>query len=191
MEFRRALFASATSLLLLPSDYSLAQQPAKTDARAAAAAAAAGQIADFFDKVGDQIYEDCIFELSEEQIEVQQALIQAYIKTGRQQLCCEAARGKTNSSAEIVGQMRTNPAASKGRSAKRRHHAPGREKADDRGRAQATSSNTGAGNHSCRQERLASVGLRPGRRLCHHSAQRLFEKADRRRNLQSVRGCRS
>jgi hypothetical protein len=67
---------------LLPSDYSLAQQPAKTDARSAAAAAAAGQIADFFDKVGDQIYDDCIFELSEEQIEVQQALIQAYINKG-------------------------------------------------------------------------------------------------------------
>src|SRR6185437_8122722 len=80
--FRRALIASATSLLLLPSDYSLAQQPAKTGAGSAAAAAAAGQIADFFDKVGDQIYDDCIFELSEEQIEVQQALIQAYIKKG-------------------------------------------------------------------------------------------------------------
>src|SRR6185295_2144624 len=53
-----------------------------TGTGSAAAAAAADQIADFFDKVGDQIYEDCIFELSEEQIEVQQALIQAYIKHG-------------------------------------------------------------------------------------------------------------
>jgi hypothetical protein len=32
--------------------------------------------------VGDQIYEDCIFELSEEQLEVQHALIEAYIKQG-------------------------------------------------------------------------------------------------------------
>ncbi len=43
---------------------------------------AAHQIADFFGKVGDQIYEDCIFELSEEQIEVQQALIVAYAQQG-------------------------------------------------------------------------------------------------------------
>ncbi|WP_290986036.1 DUF2778 domain-containing protein [Hyphomicrobium sp.] len=46
------------------------------------AAEAAGQIADFFGQMGDQIYEDCIFELSQEQIEVQQALIVAYIKAG-------------------------------------------------------------------------------------------------------------
>lgn len=43
---------------------------------------AAHQIADFFGKVGDQIYEDCIFELSEEQIEVQHALIVAYMDRG-------------------------------------------------------------------------------------------------------------
>jgi hypothetical protein len=79
---RRVLLVSATSLLLLPSAYSQAQQSKKTGTGSAAAAAAADQIADFFDKVGDQIYEDCIFELSEEQIEVQQALIQAYIKKG-------------------------------------------------------------------------------------------------------------
>ena len=42
----------------------------------------AGQIADFFAQVGDQIYENCIFELSQEQIEVQQALIDAYVKQG-------------------------------------------------------------------------------------------------------------
>ncbi|MFT3731516.1 MAG: DUF2778 domain-containing protein [Hyphomicrobium sp.] len=59
------------------------QQPsAKASQSSAAAAAAAGQIADFFGEVGDQIYEDCIFELSQEQIEVQQALIVAYIKAG-------------------------------------------------------------------------------------------------------------
>ena len=67
------------SLLLLPSDYGLAQQPTKTDA---GSAAAAGQMADIFGKVGDQIYEDCIFELSQEQIEVQYALIQAYMQQG-------------------------------------------------------------------------------------------------------------
>ena len=41
-----------------------------------------GQIADIFSQVGDQIYEDCIFELSQEQLEVQQALIDAYIEQG-------------------------------------------------------------------------------------------------------------
>jgi hypothetical protein len=39
-------------------------------------------MADFFSQVGNKIYEDCIFELSQEQIEVQQALIEAYIKHG-------------------------------------------------------------------------------------------------------------
>ena len=51
------------------------QQPAP-------AAAAADDIANFFSQAGDHIYEDCIFELSQEQVEVQQALIQAYIKHG-------------------------------------------------------------------------------------------------------------
>lgn len=43
---------------------------------------AADEIAHIFSQLGDQIYEDCIFELSEEQIEVQAALIQAYINKG-------------------------------------------------------------------------------------------------------------
>jgi hypothetical protein len=74
------MLASVASLVLLPSDSSLAQQAKKPDA---GSAAAANQIADFFSKVGDQIYEeDCIFELSEEQVEVQHALVQAYIKQG-------------------------------------------------------------------------------------------------------------
>ena len=78
--FRRTVLAFVTSLLLVPSDYSLAQQPKKTDA---GSAAAADQMADFFSKVGDQIYEeDCIFDLSPEQVEVQSALIQAYVKQG-------------------------------------------------------------------------------------------------------------
>jgi hypothetical protein len=64
---------------LLPSDHALAQQAKKLDP---GSAAAAHEMADFFSKVGDQIYEDCIFELSEEQLDVQSALIQAYIKQG-------------------------------------------------------------------------------------------------------------
>ena len=76
----RTLLACVATLLLLPSDHGLAQQPKSTGA---GAASAADQIADFFSHVGDQIYEeDCIFELSEEQVEVQHALIQAYIKAG-------------------------------------------------------------------------------------------------------------
>lgn len=76
---RRAALASVTSLLLLPSDYAPAQEPTKTDA---GSATAADQIADIFSKIGDQIYEGCIFELSEEQVEVQSALIEAYIQQG-------------------------------------------------------------------------------------------------------------
>lgn len=75
----RLLFALVTALALLTSGYCLAQQPKTSDP---GPAAAAGDIADFFSQVGDQIYEDCIFELSQEQLEVQQALIQAYIKQG-------------------------------------------------------------------------------------------------------------
>src|SRR5262245_41497356 len=66
-----AFFASSGPLLA---------QEAKTPS--AASATAAGEIANFFGQVGDQIYEDCIFELSQEQLEVQQALIEAYIKQG-------------------------------------------------------------------------------------------------------------
>lgn len=76
---RWMLLACVTSLLLLPSDYGLAQQSTKTPGGSAAAAA---QLADIFSKVGDQIYEDCIFELSPEQVDVQHALIQAYITQG-------------------------------------------------------------------------------------------------------------
>src|SRR5262245_34444270 len=76
---RRTLFASVVTLLLLPADGSPAQQ---ANAPAAGPAAAAGDIANFFGQVGDQIYEDCIFELSQEQLEVQQALIEAYVKQG-------------------------------------------------------------------------------------------------------------
>ena len=79
-QLRRLVLASAAGLLFLwPVDGSLAQHPKKTDGGSAAAAA---KIADIFSQVGDQIYEDCIFELSQEQLDVQQALIQAYIQQG-------------------------------------------------------------------------------------------------------------
>jgi hypothetical protein len=82
--FRDSLFASAAAtLVLLPAAYGLAQQP-KTPA--AGSATAASDIADFFSQVGNQIYAHCIFELSQEQLEVQQALIKAYIKQGASDL---------------------------------------------------------------------------------------------------------
>jgi hypothetical protein len=76
---RKLLFASLATFVLLPAGYCLAEQ---SKAPAAASATAAGDIADFFRQVGNQIYEYCIFELSQEQLEVQQALIEAYIKHG-------------------------------------------------------------------------------------------------------------
>ncbi len=42
----------------------------------------ADELADIFSKVGDQLYEDCIFELSQEQVLVQYALVQAYVAKG-------------------------------------------------------------------------------------------------------------
>ena len=76
---RMSLFALVATLVLLPAGYVLAQDPKPPTA---APATAADNIADFFSQVGDQIYDDCIFELSQEQLEVQQALIKAYIKQG-------------------------------------------------------------------------------------------------------------
>lgn len=77
--FRRTVLTALASLLLLPSDTCLAQQSKGTGAGTAEAAA---KIADIFSKVGDQIYQDCIFELSPEQVEVQQALIKVYVEHG-------------------------------------------------------------------------------------------------------------
>ncbi len=73
----RAAAAVLTAALLLQPDECGAQKPSSGNA-----APAAGQIADFFSTVGDQIFEECIFELSAEQIQVQQALITAYIAQG-------------------------------------------------------------------------------------------------------------
>lgn len=81
--FKAAAVVFAVCLPFVAAGHSQAQQsPPGATHPSAAAAAAAGQIADFFSEVGDQIYDDCIFELSQEQIEVQQALIVAYIKAG-------------------------------------------------------------------------------------------------------------
>jgi hypothetical protein len=69
------------ALLLLFGPVARAQDGADPPG-APAGADAADAIADIFSKVGDQIYEDCIFELSDEQIEVQAALIQSYVDQG-------------------------------------------------------------------------------------------------------------
>ena len=76
-KFGKSLFASVATLLLLPAGAGLAQQSHAPGARAASAAS---DIANAFSQIGDGIYEHCIFELSQEQIEVQQALIGAYVK---------------------------------------------------------------------------------------------------------------
>jgi hypothetical protein len=73
------LLAAVASLIVLPASISHAQQPPQNTS---GSQAAADQIADIFSKVGDEIYENCIFELSEEQVAVQQALVQAYIEQG-------------------------------------------------------------------------------------------------------------
>lgn len=112
---RNWLLASAT-VVLLPAGHALAEQP---KAPAAGSAAAASDIAEFFGQVGDQIYEeDCIFELSQEQVEVQQALISAYIKQGAEsslarQLAVKQIRPPTLSDEckQIRGQPKAAPAA--------------------------------------------------------------------------------
>lgn len=77
---RRGLIAAVAAVLLLPGPQARAQQ--QTEVPAADGATAADHIANAFSQLGDQIYDECIFELSEEQLEVQQALIQAYVAKG-------------------------------------------------------------------------------------------------------------
>ena len=77
---RRVLIVWVTGLALLPSAPVRAQQ--QTDTPAPEGVSAADHIANAFSQLGDQIYDECIFELSEEQLEVQQALIQAYVAKG-------------------------------------------------------------------------------------------------------------
>ena len=55
---------------------------ARAEAPSAAAIETAARMADFFASIGDQIFKECIYELSDEQIEVQQALVKAYITQG-------------------------------------------------------------------------------------------------------------
>ena len=57
--------------------FAFAQQPTPNQSNKAAS-----NLAELFSTVGDQIFEECIYELSAEQIEVQRALIIAYIKQG-------------------------------------------------------------------------------------------------------------
>jgi hypothetical protein len=64
---------------VLPLPKAQPQTPAKAEPEQSSAA---HEMADVFSQLGGQIYEDCIFELSEEQMEVQQALIQAYVRLG-------------------------------------------------------------------------------------------------------------
>jgi len=73
------IFTSLVCALALTPQPSLADEPA---ANAAAPPTAADQIADIFSKVGDEIYEECIFALSDEQIEVQRGLVAAYMEQG-------------------------------------------------------------------------------------------------------------
>jgi hypothetical protein len=68
--------ALAASLCLAPG------LPASAQDGKGGPSEAAAQLADIFSQIGDQIYEECIFELSPEQVEVQHALIQAYITQG-------------------------------------------------------------------------------------------------------------
>jgi hypothetical protein len=77
--FRTWLFVLVATLAWLPAGQGLAQ---KAKEPGAGSGTAAGNMADFFSQLGTEIYTDCIFELSQEQIEVQQALIQAYVKHG-------------------------------------------------------------------------------------------------------------
>src|SRR5215468_1409041 len=75
----------AGALLLLATGHGVAQQtkaPGPAPATGGPSSTAAADIANFFSQVGNRIYEYCIFELSEEQLEVQHALIEAYIKQG-------------------------------------------------------------------------------------------------------------
>jgi hypothetical protein len=77
------LLLVAAVLLLLTTGHGEAQQTkASAAASGATSSTAAADIANFFSQVGNRIYEHCIFELSQEQLEVQQALIEAYIKQG-------------------------------------------------------------------------------------------------------------
>lgn len=73
------MIASLMGIFLMPLADGRAEQSPRVDA---GSPSTADSIADAFSQVGDEIYENCVFELSEEQIAVQQALISAYIQQG-------------------------------------------------------------------------------------------------------------
>ena len=75
----RTVLASAIGIFLLPSAYGRAEQSPRVDS---GPPSTANSIADVFSQVGDEIYANCVFELSEEQIAVQRALIIAYMQQG-------------------------------------------------------------------------------------------------------------
>ena len=109
---RQGLFAATAILVSLLAGNSLAQQPEP----AAPGSATAAEMADFFSQVGNRIYEDCIFELSEEQIEVQHALVDAYIKLGAtssaaRQLAVQQIEPPTPSDKCLQLQSQTKPQA--------------------------------------------------------------------------------
>lgn len=79
------LLAPWVALAEEPAAPAPAAMPAPAAAPAAEAAPAPGaadDIADIFSRVGDQIYEECIFALSDEQVEVQAALVVSYMEKG-------------------------------------------------------------------------------------------------------------
>ena len=105
--FRQAIFTLVIVAASLTSGrLGLAQQATTPTAGSAAAA----DIADFFSQVGDQIYEDCIFELSQEQIEVQQALIKAYIEQGATSVVARQLAVKQIQPPQAVREMRADHA---------------------------------------------------------------------------------
>ena len=123
--FLKSLFACAASLALLPGGHGVAQQPSPPPG---GSAAAAGDIADFFSQVGDQIYEDCIFELSQEQLEVQQALIEAYIKHGAPSAVARQFAVRQIQPPKLSHQVRADPGPSQSRTPQLRRRATARAK---------------------------------------------------------------
>jgi len=73
---RAAAIVLATALLLHAGGSRGQTPPSGSSAETAA------RMADFFGSIGDQIFKECLYELSDEQIEVQQALVKAYIARG-------------------------------------------------------------------------------------------------------------
>lgn len=73
----RTIVLAVAGCALMSSGATYAQQ-----APSGKASSHAHEIADVFSRMGDQLYEECIFDLSDEQLSVQDALIQSYIEKG-------------------------------------------------------------------------------------------------------------